>query len=300
MAYEPMKWIARKPVGQLFLHLRSTRRHGSPHGFTLIEMLVVMGIIALLVGLLVPALKSVRTTGRMTTEMNSARQLYTAYSNYSTNNKELLLPGYKVGLSARDQSGKSVSGIPAARYPWRIAPFFGYHFEGMYTNENAELLEHMQQEDATTYQYLISVFPSLGLNSTWLGGDESDGGFDPTFEDVFGPYYLKRIGQAQHPERLIVFGSARGNDPTGYLGQSTFDGYFRIRSPYLASARWVDHFNEADPPADFGYVSPRYDGNAVTGFLDGHTGQLNQTQLKDMRHWADGATKEDWVLTPRQ
>src|SRR5690606_5023560 len=53
-----------------------------PRGFTLIELLVVISIIALLVALLLPALKQARATAQKSTCASGIRQIHLAWSMY--------------------------------------------------------------------------------------------------------------------------------------------------------------------------------------------------------------------------
>ena len=57
-----------------------------PKGFTLIEMLVVTAIIAVLAGLLLPALARARESARLNTCLSNLRQLGTAVFMYTQYN----------------------------------------------------------------------------------------------------------------------------------------------------------------------------------------------------------------------
>ncbi len=279
---------------------RPTNRRAA---FTLVELLVTMAIIALLLGLLLPTLRAVRAAGRQTLEMSAARQLMVAYNGYANVHNGAVLPGYWPQGQAMDASGNPINAIAARRYPWRIAPYLDYSFRGLYLNENEDLLEKLENEDPWLYRYAVSLFPSLGINGTWIGGDSDDGGFHDTYLEVFGRFYVTRMAEAIRPEQLLVFASARGNDPFGPLDSGVFEGWFRIQSPYFTASmgyRWQsDEFDKSDPPVNYGYLSPRYGGSAVVAFLDSHVGMLSKRQLKDMRYWANQATSADWGMEPQ-
>lgn len=69
-----------------------------PLGFTLIELLVVISIIALLVGILLPALGAARATARGAVCMSNMRQIGVMYFTYANDNDDTLPTAYEMSL----------------------------------------------------------------------------------------------------------------------------------------------------------------------------------------------------------
>ena len=68
---------------------RNTRRRERPlHGFTLIELLVVISIIALLIGILLPALAAARNSARDSQCKNNLKQLGITVANFAASNRD--------------------------------------------------------------------------------------------------------------------------------------------------------------------------------------------------------------------
>lgn len=279
----------------------SVKRHRA--AFTLVELLVVLGVIATLLAILLPALSGARRSALMTSEMVGARDLMLAWSVYADDNNDAVLPGYRTGLPAADLQGESLEfaygGIIAARYPWRIIPYLGYEMRALYRDDHEALLEALEQRDRAEFNYFVSVSPALGINATWVGGDQTELGFNPVQIQNYGTFYVSRRSQAFHPERLMVFTSARGLDPS--FQTKNVEGYFKVTSPRLTAGgepRWGGPWRASAPPDEFGQVSLRHSGKAVAGFVDGHVDTLDERAITDMRHWANRAMDRDYGLEP--
>jgi len=67
-------------------------RPTSRAGFTITEILVVIGAIIVLIGILLPALSTMRTQGAMAVSENNLRQVGVWMRSYSTENRELIVP----------------------------------------------------------------------------------------------------------------------------------------------------------------------------------------------------------------
>jgi len=285
-------------------------------GFSVTELLVVIGVVALLVALVIPAAQMVRKAAAKTRELTTARMLGQAWTHYATDAGGAALPGFKAGLPAFGPDGAPIppqtfagSGAAiAARWPWRLTPYLGNDVMSLFAGRQRDALLQLQASpDTDRFYYLASLVPSFGLNSAWIGGDSDRLGFlPPTIggqPNPFRNFYVTRLSQVTRPERLTLFASSRmanefGSDPLGqYFDGATIEGYFRIDSPWLQARIWADAYSPADP-ASSGNLSARADGSAVVVTVSGSTEAVPVQQLDDMRRWADQADRADWRLAP--
>jgi len=306
-----MRTLQHHTVGRIRARTKPARA-----GFSVTELLVVIGVIALLVALAVPAARMVRKAAAKTRELTTARMLGQAWTHYATDSSGAVLPGFRAGLPAFGPDGAPIppetfsgSGAAiAARWPWRLTPYLGSDVMNLFAGPQREALLKLQASaDRDRFYYLASLVPSFGLNSAWVGGDSDRLGFlPPTIggqPNPFRNFYVTRLSQVTRPERLTLFASSRmsndfGADPLAqYFDGTTIEGYFRVDSPWFQARIWAESY-EPGNPASAGNVSARTDGDAIVVTASGATEAVPVQQLDDMRRWADQADRIDWRLVP--
>ena len=304
-------------------------RSAPKHAFTLIELLVVIAIIALLTGVLLPALGHARSSAKAIKELSGARQLMYAYTMYADDNRGKLMVGFAQSGrfqgdvwdvmvqrhdQPRDAQGNTLGAPIGQRYPWRIAPYFDGYIDALYMDNR--VLEALSENPAvdspvasgqhSSMNYVVSLYPSFGVNSYFVGGGGVSGDpipMSPIGRRIYGDFHISKNYQAQRPSNLLTFASSRSVTGTFISGYGNIEGWHTIKPPYLYSNQgrnWMESYDEfaEDPSRNSGNVSLRYSGKGAAALLDGHAEQWGWDEFNDMRRWSDKATSEDWMLEP--
>jgi len=275
--------------------MRQTRR-----GFTLIELLVVIGIIALLIGLLLPALSAARQTARQLAGMSDLRQMLIGYAAHQHDHDGRVLlgkPPWSLNgkpITASTQSGQTLGGETATRYPWRLAPYVDYNWDVFYSHTSPP-------RPAEEHAYALSLNPSFGINSIYVGGHDGPyGGFvveDGEKQRNAGQHVVFHSASVRRPSRLIAFTESQAR----LRGEPAYDkpdrGMHYVAPPHGNGPWWrveQGRIRAARANTIMGLPMGRFGDTTITGFVDGHVETLPPTELADMRLWANRADGPDY------
>ncbi len=261
-------------------------------GFTLTELMVVIGIIVVLLGLLLPALAGVFSSGLMTKSMSNMRQIGQWMRMYSSDNREFIVPSQ---FNYEDSSYRGK--VRSAASPPLGEPHKGTWTDILWTVFEGGVFPETQMDSGYDYRFdspdqalydrlggdLENPFRSAALNSrNMIAGDR------PT---PFGDG-AKEIGQPGYFAANNFFNADQDVDR-----EASFYTTGQIKAPersmYLVDS--VAGETIEDEPEPFQAASPtlspsgstptlevdfRYSGVCLMLFLDGHV--ATQGRWKDL------------------
>ncbi|MHC4948498.1 MAG: type II secretion system protein [Planctomycetota bacterium] len=162
------------------MHTGSPRRRD---GFTIIELLVAIGVLTLLIGLLVPALAGVKKRARKADELNRLRQVGVAWAAYANQNDGGLLPGYLGrealagwGTKFKYPDGTEIPPAPdyaisdpniAGPWTWRLLPYLDHDPASVLGHRDGASIDVRQLQDRAEE---AAFEPAFAYNGMFVGG----------------------------------------------------------------------------------------------------------------------------------
>lgn len=233
-------------------------------GFTIVELLVVISLIALLIAILLPVLQNARTAAQMMQSLSQIRQVTLALHNY-----------------AGDYNGK----LPNTKFdPLRGSPAPD---SGVVYSTWAPLLYHQRYLDAP------EVFWSPGRDTSWVN-----------FEWIRQTMYHEHWGYPGYvPNDTGAMSWSHGNWPFQGFGPTLNLGKGGNPPPSEHLLLWENFDPGVFPGIDGGGgygngngVAFTYNGGLVRSYVDGHASGQDGS---DMGWKATNARNGEWTLSNR-
>jgi len=218
----------------------STRTRPQHRGFTLVEVLVVVAIIALLLGLLLPAVGTVRSSARATKSLSNMRQWGLAQVQYVNLNKEQLAwEGFKdAGMMRFNffRNGNAANGLERNWWANSLPEFVGERpyavisteadeygvYVPMAPDDNSIFIDPSAQMDeeqpyyGNNHQFFFCYVPNAQLNNT-LEQRLIDSGVPPIQAQYQARIRLSNIPNAERTAIMVEMRTSRTelerNDP---------------------------------------------------------------------------------------
>ncbi len=188
------------------------RRHAVATGFTLVEMLVTVAIIALLLALLTPTLEKARQSAIQAMCLNHHSQIRTASGMYANDNSGMLLPPWGPGIP------------PAFRaWPAALDKYLGGDFRAYEDSTTKFGKGNFQRKDGGNAKPSDVWWCPATEGNTGSHSDRVNYGVAVSIKRSTGlsgasQYYGARLGQFDRPGQLMFTGDAASANHLGYKG----------------------------------------------------------------------------------
>ncbi len=272
---------SRRPARRCCLSHPTSHIPRCPPAFTLIELLVVIAVLAILVGLLLPALAGAKEVARGSVCASNIRQLLIAADSYATDRADRLPPGSPDALANLVRWHGSRSWINAAFTPdgGTLSDYLGSGDTAGASRAVRACPGFANTTAALAASQLSAGFErsagGYGYNNVFCGTDRSLSGIDPASSREVWSVRTDTLGSPRarfgSPTATLVFADGAIADGNGVPGSGGLAEYS------FAEPRFWPEFPtaRADPSIHFRHGG-KTRGAASIAWLDGHvsTGRM--------------------------
>ncbi len=264
------------------------RQMGSVKGFTLVELLVVIGIIAVLISILLPSLNKARSAARRAASLANVRQLIVAVHGYKNDNR-----------GAYPLTWPQVAGQPRVRWADGVYPYLKntevYMSPQMDADERARMSKpfgHTLNPDGTTNAKTI-YWGGYGWNYQYLGNGRHSAAAPAPYNSA----YIAKDATIRASARTVAIAETHGCKD----GWDKAEGVYQIDpplqsldlgskgsrkspgSPATSGNYGYQGGSDGEPPTSDKRAMPamRSGGKVIAAFCDGHGEAMTLAQLDD-------------------
>lgn len=255
-------------------------------GFTLVEILVVMSIIAIAAGIFMPAMVKIRQQSRSTLNMNNQHQIVLTATSFAANNNEKYPESVATIGDGNDWNWQEPTMMTAV------------HSRHPQLHRSMSWYLHSYIKDAKTLFCPDAPYEYKYLQAAWDAGDKWDNPETPEANDpMIGTYcfYWNYTGILEGQKRLFKGpeGPSSGQKQSTMLVSDYF-GYNHWRSPlsYGSCEKLPRAIVASGTAVSSDYWSyPRSDANSLdlqkiklyAGYIDGHVESYSATETVPMK-----------------